>query len=160
MDKHGFTLIEVMIVIAVISIISGFAAYNYFSFLPQRKLVNSSGYIYSAMNRAKSEAVKRGMDVVVKFDYENDQYEIKSQPDNLLIASGKADEGINIFDKKGNKTGSVTFDCRGLKPGVNDAVYLCWGDENSAEKFNRVRITTAGSLCIQTSDNYNSGNWK
>gem|GEM_PF-4404948 len=149
-----------MIVVAIISIISGFAVINYFSYLPDRKLVNSSGYIYSALNRAKSEAVKRGEDVAVEFDFTTDQYEIKTQSDNLSIAKGKADKGVNIFDKNGNNNATVTFDCRGLKPGVNDAIYLCWGDEDNAENYNRVRITTAGSLCIQTSDHYNSGCWE
>lgn len=63
----GFTLIELMITVAVLAIILVIAAPNLQSFLDKNRVVGAAEAIYSEMQFARSEAVKQSADMVVVF---------------------------------------------------------------------------------------------
>lgn len=72
--QSGFTLIELMVVIAITSILAGIALYSYFQSRPARTLRSATRDVYSVMMQAKIEALQRGESVAVWFDIANNAY--------------------------------------------------------------------------------------
>lgn len=66
-NTNGFTLLEVMVIVAVIGIVVAIAAPNFFSWLPNMRLREASQDLLSDMQRAKFEAIKRNRNVVISF---------------------------------------------------------------------------------------------
>lgn len=66
-DKNGFTLIELMVVIAIAGVLSAIAIPGYFSWLSNARLKASTRDIYANIQKTKMEAIKRNKNVVMSF---------------------------------------------------------------------------------------------
>lgn len=150
----GFTLIELMVCMAVLSTLVLLGFYSFFSTMNSRKLSYAGRRIYSAVATAKFEAVKHGKDVKISFHPNDESFEITDDSSKVLTRF-KFDDGVNIFQSinSSSKKFSFTFDSRGLKKGVNGSVGLCLGSIGDSSEFKRVRVTTAGGISIQRSEN-------
>lgn len=67
-NSKGFTLLEVLIVIALIGILSAIAIPNYISWLPNYRLKGAARDLYSAAMKARGEAVKRNTNCALTFN--------------------------------------------------------------------------------------------
>ena len=65
--SSGFTLIELMIAIGIISILASIAVPAVMNWLPNYRLKAAARNLYSNMQKAKLEAVKRNTDAVISF---------------------------------------------------------------------------------------------
>ncbi|WP_169201413.1 GspH/FimT family pseudopilin [Aromatoleum bremense] len=63
----GFSLIELMVTVAVLAIIAATAAPSFQSFLDKNRVVGAAEAIYTQMQAARSEAVKQSADMIVVF---------------------------------------------------------------------------------------------
>ena len=66
-DKNGFSLVELMVVIAIAGTLSAIAIPSYFSWLSNARLKASARDIYANIQKAKLEAIKRNKNVVMSF---------------------------------------------------------------------------------------------
>lgn len=66
-SKEGFTLVEIMIVIAVIGIIAAIAIPNFITWLANNRLRDAAQDLLSDMQYTKFESIKRNRNVVVSF---------------------------------------------------------------------------------------------
>lgn len=64
--SSGFTLIELMVTISIAAIFIGVAVPNFSSSIASNRLTTNANEFVTALNLARSEAVKRGQHVVVK----------------------------------------------------------------------------------------------
>jgi len=65
MPQKGFTIIELMIVVMIVSVILGLAVPSFRNFLLNQRVRNASYDLLSSLSLARSEATKRNQDVVI-----------------------------------------------------------------------------------------------
>jgi type IV fimbrial biogenesis protein FimT len=63
--RHGFTLVELMTVIAITSILIGIAVPSFREIVNSQRIKSASYELYSSLIVARSEAVKRNTDVTI-----------------------------------------------------------------------------------------------
>ena len=63
--KHGFSLIELMVVVAIVAILASIAGPAFQEMLQKNRLTAASSALQASLNLARSEAIKRGPDAKV-----------------------------------------------------------------------------------------------
>ena len=125
MNNKGFTLTEVVVTLAILSIMATIAIPSYISWLPKHRLQTSVRQIYDDLNLAKMEAVRRNTDVFVQFSRANDTYSVILDSNNSGAVDGgdttlknniALEDGVNINSTSlGGDT--VGFNNRGMTVG-------------------------------------------
>ena len=64
--NKGFTLLELMVTVAIAGILVGIAIPSFTSIISSTRLTTSANQLVTALNLARSEAIKRGMSVTVR----------------------------------------------------------------------------------------------
>jgi type II secretion system protein H len=108
--QAGFSLIELMVVIAIFAILLSIAIPNFFGKMPARRLESAAGDVNAALQRARLAAIKENTCVVIEFSSTSDNYRIY------------ADNGGGTPDDACNKTQDVnesTIKARSLPAGVD-----------------------------------------
>ncbi|MGE0086142.1 MAG: GspH/FimT family pseudopilin [Desulfococcaceae bacterium] len=72
----GFTLVEILVVIAIITIIMTISIPNFIIWRDNTRLKSAAGDIYNAMQKAKMGAIKENRNWSVSFDTANGRYSI------------------------------------------------------------------------------------
>jgi type IV fimbrial biogenesis protein FimT len=88
MNKKGFTLAEVAVTLSILSIMAAMSIPTYISWLPKHRLQISERQIYDDLNLAKMEAVRRNMDIFVKFYPATETYSVYLDSDNSGTFNG------------------------------------------------------------------------
>lgn len=95
-NKNGFTLIELMIVICLIAIITGFAVPSLLRAIPGIALKSAANDLASDMRYARSLAVKNQETVRVSFNPAAGLYQIFSSTVNKTVNLGDSRGGIRF----------------------------------------------------------------
>jgi type IV fimbrial biogenesis protein FimT len=105
--QSGFTLIEMMIVIAIMAIFAGIAIPNYLSYMPKHRLNGAARQVMGDLMLARMKAVSLNHRVKVFF-YSNHEYKICDDADNNgTVTDGEGD--VQLRDIQ-NEYSDVTFD--------------------------------------------------
>ena len=82
--RSGFTVIELVVVIAILGILTAVGVPNFLSWLPKYRLKSAARDLYSNMQLAKLSAIKNNADWAIVFNKAADQYQLCSGrgPDN------------------------------------------------------------------------------
>ena len=73
-QAKGFTIIEVMIVIAVLGILATVAIPNYMDWLPKSRVNGAARELFTEMQLAKMKAISENNNYVITFDTANNSY--------------------------------------------------------------------------------------
>ncbi|NNF98470.1 MAG: prepilin-type N-terminal cleavage/methylation domain-containing protein [Desulfobacteraceae bacterium] len=75
-NTSGFSLMEMMVVVAIVAITSAIAIPNLIGRLPAYRLSSASSDVLSVLQNARLRAVKEFANVVVDFDVPNNKYKV------------------------------------------------------------------------------------
>ncbi len=160
---NGFTLVELMVVIAVISIMAAVGTASIIKYLPDLRLNKSARDLQSAMQFARLKAVKENAHVVINFVTGSDNYYAfvdngegggipNDQTQNgteRTVRTGGMSAGIDMyFVSFGGGAGpAVAFNVMGLPSGFQGSVYI----KNALGNYRKIVVSSAGNSRIQTS---------
>jgi len=168
MNRKGFTLIETVVVLAILAILSAVAVPAFISWLPDYRLKGSSRDIYGAMSKARSSAARQNTVAVMTFSLPNDTYTVfldngpgaaagnwALDATETIIATGSMGDGIDMYGSTLNGVGSIPpntygYNAMGLPQTPLTGPYEVHL-KNSNNKYMGVRVNAAGTLSIITS---------
>ena len=145
-DKRGFTLVEMMIVIALLAIIAAIAAPNFQTYMAQRRLNGAARQVMTDLMDARMKAVSENNQFKVFF-LDTHQYKVLDDENN----NGTEDTG----------EASVTKDIQSNYPGVTLSASAhpifyprgtAWGTTvtlTNTSGSKSVSVSTAGRVKIQ-----------
>ncbi len=161
MIKSGFTLIEVMVVVAIVGIMSAVAIPSIINWLPNYRLSSAAGDIVSCLQEAKMRAVKENTNVIVIFssnEYEafvdngegggNAGNNIKdgSEP-RIKNISMPADIDLSDFNDPGAADIKLGFNSRGFLATNAGSLLI----KNNKSNYRKIIASTAGNIRVEQS---------
>jgi prepilin-type N-terminal cleavage/methylation domain-containing protein len=158
-NNSGFTLVELLIVIALIGVVAAIGVPNFSTWLPNYRLKAATQDLYSNFQKAKLAAVKRNENTVVRFP--SSGYTIFVDGDNDFTQDAGEDViaqvswsnypdvsvGLNTFD---NSSGSpaIAFRSDGI-PTVSSGLAAGKATLNNANgRAMEVSVSQAGGIRI------------
>ncbi len=90
-NKSGFTLIELMVALAIVGILASLAVANYLNRLPDIRAKQAARQVWMDFKRAQSTALSRNTDVVVLFNPSEGTYDIVIDTDSDMGETGSPD---------------------------------------------------------------------
>lgn len=110
-DDNGFTLLELLIVVALLGIVSAIAVPNFLTILPNIRLKSAAQELYANFQKAKLTAVKRNKNTAVTFSSTGYTVFIDDDAD-FVYDSGTEEVVLTVLwsEYKGVSVGTVSFD--------------------------------------------------
>lgn len=143
-NARGFTMIELMVTIAIVAILAGLAVPSFRDLMANNRLKSHTSALHTSLLLARSEAIKRGSRVVV----------CKSSGGASCTTTGNWQQGWIVFaDANDNATldaGEVLLQKVGLLSG--DFVL-----EGSGDLVNYVSYSNTGAAKLKASDTVQTG---
>jgi prepilin-type N-terminal cleavage/methylation domain-containing protein len=170
----GFSLIELIICIAVAAVISSVATPNFLAWMDSRKLVGATADIWGLLQQARIAAAKEHANVVLTFDPDTDgildgRYMVfvdngsnpktrwSREPDERILNRSSLPPGVRFHEVSfAGGIPRTRFNSRGFPNGLGGHVYLC----NRRKQYMGVHLNLNGSVRIVRSESGEKGTWE
>ena len=154
MKKDGFTLIELIVVIAIMGIAASIAIPGFSSWLPKYKLKSAATDLFSNMQLARFGAIKRNANSSITYSTSPHQYQYTHPTSGTLMTVVLGDYGSGVKFQRPDAGAvipgaPITFIPRGTCQVGAGYAYLS-NDRNSA--YYRVGPLTSGVITIKKWD--------
>jgi type IV fimbrial biogenesis protein FimT len=163
--QFGFTVVELMVALAVAGVLVGLALPAFNDFLAQRRLTSQVNDFLVALQFARSEAVRRGTNVSVQSIDASDTANEWGKGYCVVVGNpGNCPNDptvtLRTFDSTGDNTldaqnaldtlGTLTFDARGLLVGAGAGnVDLC---DPTVDRGRQIEVSLIGRVSSQALD--------
>jgi prepilin-type N-terminal cleavage/methylation domain-containing protein len=160
-NDTGFTVLEMMMVMGILSIMATIAASGFYSILPDLLLKAAVRNLKSDLHLARLIAIRHHKFVVSEFNTANNSYTIfmddggedgtkannySQDPGESTVKSVRLHSRINMFKAQfGSTVGKFAFNSRGTLDGLAGGVYM----HNKSDKYRGVAISRIGKITIK-----------
>lgn len=162
--ENGFTLVELMITIALFAILAAFAAPSFRTVIQNNRITTQLNDLVGSLQLARSEAVKRGQPVslcksadgaacngggnwnqgwIVFLDVDGDGALDGADGDTILNVGAQLN-GNNTLVGSANVANVIRFNPRGFAPNTNGTLALC--DDRGNSQAKGVAIANTGRI--------------
>lgn len=132
-SNAGFTIIEVLVVVALISVMLTLAAPGFGSLMATTRIKGAASNLHLSLLRARSEAVKRNLTVTMQRTGGSNWHEagwIVQDSNNVLLDTQGAQAGVTITSKPGcgsaASISSIAYQRFGRVTGLTNANRPCF----------------------------------
>ena len=146
MTSSGFTLIELMVTIAVLAIIVGIAAPSISNQLANQRVKATVSLIESALKEAKAESIIRRQDIRVVYNASNTPRTITIQDPNAVLNTYNINDKSTISITPSSVT-VITFQPNKVIAGDDDEIVYSICDSNSDnERLMQVHVNKIANI--------------
>lgn len=153
----GFTVIELMITVALLAILTALALPSFRSFIQNNRLASQANEIVAASQLARSEALKRGVNVAICSSDDgqtctgnfNDGYIVLADP------GGDDEELVRVYPAPGDgfvftpATGQAVFTPEGFATNANEITLLIMLPGCTTDNARRILVENTGRVASQ-----------
>ena len=137
---QGFTLIEAMVVVALVAILAALAVPSFTTMIANQRVSSAAQELQTLLSFARAEAVYKRTQTTVTAT--GQKWEAKVVPDGPLLREIVASDAVTITPGSDN---GVAFDVTGAaKPAAGSAPYILTFSATKATRVQCVRVTGAG----------------
>ncbi len=138
----GFTMIELMVVIGIMAILSAIAIPSYIKWLPKHRVGTAARTVMSALEFARSNAIKTNSDVTLNFIFGSDSLTVTNSGGTLRTRQIPGD--VDLDD--GGLGTPVTFNGHGFSTATGQVTVENRKDDTLSRSIN---LTLGGNASIQ-----------
>lgn len=164
MDRKcsGFTVIELMTVLAIVAVLTTLSISNFISCLPRYKLGEAVTDVVSMLQNARLRAVKENRRVVVLFDPDGNgrlegeyiafvdngvggasEWTRQTEAGEAVVGRGKVSEGVRL-SRTSFAHDRLRFDGRGHLMDINRSIYF----ENANGQTRKITVYASGNCRV------------